>query len=86
MISPVSGSAASSAGWGSRRRLAFDCLTMGCLTLNMLLSFAQFEREIAGERIRLDRRVEVQGHVDGRQRVPWLRRQGPTESRRRLSG
>ena len=26
--------------------------SMGCLTLNMLLSFAQFEREIAGERIR----------------------------------
>jgi site-specific DNA recombinase len=25
---------------------------MGCLTLNMLFSFAQFEREIAGERIR----------------------------------
>jgi site-specific DNA recombinase len=25
---------------------------MGRLTLNMLLSFAQFEREIAGERIR----------------------------------
>ena len=26
--------------------------SMGRLTLNMLLSFAQFEREIAGERIR----------------------------------
>ena len=26
--------------------------SMGHLTLNMLLSFAQFEREIAGERIR----------------------------------
>ncbi len=26
--------------------------SMGCLTLNMLLSFAQFEREITGERIR----------------------------------
>ena len=26
--------------------------SMGCLTLNVLLSFAQFEREVAGERIR----------------------------------
>lgn len=26
--------------------------SMGCLTLNMLLSFAQFEREVTGERIR----------------------------------
>jgi site-specific DNA recombinase len=25
---------------------------MGCLTLNVLLSFAQFEREVTGERIR----------------------------------
>ena len=31
--------------------------SMGRLTLNMLLSFAQFEREIAGERIRADRRL-----------------------------
>jgi site-specific DNA recombinase len=30
--------------------------SMGRLTLNMLLSFAQFEREIAGERIRDTRR------------------------------
>jgi DNA invertase Pin-like site-specific DNA recombinase len=42
--------------------------SMGRLTLNMLLSFAQFEREIAGERIR-DKIVasKGQGHVDGRQ-------------------
>jgi DNA invertase Pin-like site-specific DNA recombinase len=26
--------------------------SMGCLTLNVLLSFAQFEREVTGERIR----------------------------------
>ena len=46
---------------------------MGRLTLNMLLSFAQFEREIAGERIRdKDRGVETQGHVDGRQRAARL--------------
>ncbi len=33
--------------------LAFNTTTsMGRLTLNMLLSFAQFEREITGERIR----------------------------------
>ena len=30
----------------------FTTTSMGRLTLNMLLSFAQFEREIAGERIR----------------------------------
>jgi site-specific DNA recombinase len=47
--------------------------SMGRLTLNMLLSFAQFEREIAGERIRdKDRGVEEEGHVDGRQRAARL--------------
>ena len=35
--------------------------SMGRLTLNMLLSFAQFEREIAGERIRDNRGVEEEG-------------------------
>ena len=47
--------------------------SMGRLTLNMLLSFAQFEREIAGERIR-DKIAasKAQGHVDGRQRAAGL--------------
>ena len=40
--------------------------SMGRLTLNMLLSFAQFEREIAGERIRDICGIQGQGHVDGR--------------------
>ena len=40
---------------------------MGRLTLNILLSFAQFEREVIGERIR-DKFAasRAQGHVDGR--------------------
>ena len=56
--------------------------SMGRLTLNMLLSFAQFEREIAGERIR-DKIAasKTQGHVDGRQRAARLRRQGPQADR-----
>ena len=42
--------------------------SMGRLTLNVLLSFAQFEREVTGERIRdKDRRLKEEGHVDGRQ-------------------
>ena len=57
--------------------------SMGRLTLNMLLSFAQFEREIAGERHpRQDRRVEGQGHVDGRQCAARLRCQGTQAGRR----
>ena len=66
--------------------------SMGRLTLNVLLSFAQFEREVAGERIR-DKIAasQAQGHVDGRQRAAWLRRQGPkahrqSEPRRRRFG
>ena len=41
--------------------------SMGRLTLNVLLSFAQFEREVTGERIR-DKNCcfEEKGHVDGR--------------------
>ena len=41
--------------------------SMGRLTLNVLLSFAQFEREVTGERIR-DKiaALEEEGHVDGR--------------------
>jgi DNA invertase Pin-like site-specific DNA recombinase len=41
--------------------------SMGRLTLNMLLSFAQFEREVTAERIR-DKITasKAKGHVDGR--------------------
>ena len=47
---------------------AFNTTTsMGRLTLNVLLSFAQFEREVTSERIR-DKIAasKTQGHVDGR--------------------
>ena len=49
--------------------------SMGRLTLNILLSFAQFEREVIGERIR-DKVAASQGarHVDGRQGAARLRR------------
>ena len=40
--------------------------SMGRLTLNILLSFAQFEREVIGERIRDKFAASAQGHVDGR--------------------
>ena len=48
--------------------------SMGRLTLNVLLSFAQFEREVTGERIR-DKIAasKAQGHVDGRQCAARLR-------------
>ncbi len=41
--------------------------SMGRLMLNVLLSFAQFEREVTGERIR-DKIAasKKKGHVDGR--------------------
>ena len=47
--------------------------SMGRLTLNVLLSFAQFEREVTGERIR-DKIAasKTEGHVDGRQRAARL--------------
>ena len=50
--------------------------SMGRLTLNVLLSFAQFEREVAGERIR-DKIAASKAtwHVDGRTHPYWLRRQ-----------
>jgi site-specific DNA recombinase len=38
--------------------------SMGRLTLNVLLSFAQFEREVTGERIR--DKIAASKHVDGR--------------------
>ena len=41
--------------------------SMGRLTLNVLLSFAQFEREVTAERIRDKiRSLQKEGHVDGR--------------------
>jgi len=48
--------------------------SMGRLTLNMLLSFAQFEREVTGERIR-DKIAasKKKGHVDRRNPTAWLR-------------
>jgi DNA invertase Pin-like site-specific DNA recombinase len=49
---------------------------VGRLTLNVLLSFAQFEREVTGERIRDKiRRLEAERHVDGRGAATRL--QGP---------
>jgi len=52
---------------------AFNTTTsMGRLTLNVLLSFAQFEREVTGERIRDKIGVQGQGHVDGGQRAARL--------------
>src|SRR5690242_4745556 len=41
--------------------------SMGRLTLNILLSFAQFEREVIGERIREKFAASRARHVDGRQ-------------------
>src|ERR1019366_8575845 len=49
--------------------------SMGRLTLNVLLSFAQFECEVIGERIRdKGRRLQAQGHLDGRRAAARLRR------------
>ncbi len=47
--------------------------SMGRLTLNMLLSFAQFEREVAGERIRdkISASKKIR-YVDGRRGAPRL--------------
>ena len=46
--------------------------SMGRLTLNVLLSFAQFERELTGERIRDKVAASKKGHVDGRSHSGWL--------------
>ena len=52
--------------------------SMGRLTLNVLLSFAQFEREvIGGAHPRQVRRVPQEGNVDGRLGPARLRRQEP---------
>ena len=52
--------------------------SMGRLTLNVLLSFAQFEREVTAERIR-DKIAasKRKGHVDGWAGAPGIRCQGP---------
>ena len=52
--------------------------SMGRLMLNILLSFAQFEREVTGERIR-DKIAasKRKGHVDGRRAAAGLRRREP---------
>ena len=63
---------------------AFNTTTsMGRLTLNMLLSFAQFEREITGERIR-DKVAasKRRGHLDGRSSPVRLSGRKPRASRR----
>ena len=51
--------------------------SLGRLNLHMILSFAQYERELAGERIR-DKFLPSsrRGHVDGRSRAARLRRAG----------
>ena len=47
--------------------------SMGRLTLNVLLSFAQFEREVTGRaHPRQVRGLAEEGHVDGRQRAARL--------------
>jgi len=51
--------------------------SMGRLMLNVLLSFAQFEREVTGERIREDCGIEEEGHVDGRSGSAWVRGEEP---------
>jgi DNA invertase Pin-like site-specific DNA recombinase len=51
--------------------------SMGRLTLNILLSFAQFEREVIGERIsRQVRGLAQEGHVDGGLAAARLRGRG----------
>lgn len=46
--------------------------SMGRLTLNVLLSFAQFEREVTGERIRDKIAASKKRNVDGRNCSPWI--------------
>jgi site-specific DNA recombinase len=51
--------------------------SMGRLTLNVLLSFAQFEREVTPGQ---DRRLEEEGHLDGRPRPARIRGRGQEAS------
>jgi DNA invertase Pin-like site-specific DNA recombinase len=46
--------------------------SMGRLTLNMLLSIAQFARGHRRTDPRKDRRLQAPRHVDGRSPAPWL--------------
>jgi len=48
--------------------------SMGRLTLNVLLSFAQFEREVTGADPRQDRRLQAERNVDGRFRPVRIQR------------
>ena len=61
---------------------------MGRLTLNILPSFARFEREVIGEQPRQGCRLEEEGHVDGPLCAPRLRlRRGrPQADRQRSRG
>jgi DNA invertase Pin-like site-specific DNA recombinase len=56
---------------------SFSTTSMGRLTLNVLLSFAQFEREVIGERIRDKSRPPGERDVDGGLGPARLRRPGP---------
>jgi site-specific DNA recombinase len=54
--------------------LRFNTTTsLGRLTLNILLSFAQFEREIISERTRDKQILARKRKVDGRPPPAWLR-------------
>jgi DNA invertase Pin-like site-specific DNA recombinase len=61
--------------------------SMGRLMLNILLSFAQFEREVTGERIR-DKIAasKAQGYVDGWRAAAGLRRREPATGPERRRG
>ena len=61
--------------------------SMGRLTLNILLSFAQFEREVIGERIRDKVAASPQArHVDGRLRADGLPGREPEAGHPRAGG
>ena len=57
--------------------------SMGRLTLNVLLSFAQFEREVAGERIRDKIAASKKRACGWAAAVAWLRRAEPKVGRQR---
>src|SRR5262249_15104981 len=69
-----------------RRGVSFVSITqqfntttsMGRRTLNVLLSFAEFEREVIGRAgARQDRCLQEEGHVDGWHATARIRREGP---------
>jgi site-specific DNA recombinase len=65
----------SSSGWraGSSVTQQFNTTTsMGRLTLNVLLSFAQFEREVTSERIRDKIAASKRKGLWGGPPPPWL--------------